>query len=486
MLRKLKDILEYKGIIEIAGSDDVQIKALTLDSRQVKPGTLFFAVKGTVSDGHTFIPQAIASGATGIVCSEMPSESAAGCTYILVDDVQQSAGFFASAFYGHPSAHMKLLGVTGTNGKTSTCTMLYYLYTDMGYNCGLISTVEYVIGKTVYTSTHTTPDPLRLNALLHEMREAGCSHCFMEVSSHALVQGRVNGLSFTGGVFTNITHDHLDYHKTFDNYIRAKKLFFDRLGDEAFALSNRDDKNGMVMLQNTRAVKYTYAISNPADFKCKIIESDLEGLLLKIDGIEIWFGLVGRFNAYNLLAVYATAFLLGADRQEILTRLSAQGRVNGRFEVFKSRNGITGIVDYAHTPDALENVLATIQHVRSGNEQLICVVGCGGNRDREKRPLMGRVAARMSNRVILTSDNPRDEDPEQIMEEMMAGIDASDYKKVLKITDRKEAIRTAVMMSRPGDIILLAGKGHETYQEIKQQRYPFDDREILKANFKDI
>lgn len=477
--------MTYKGIADIHGSAEVRVSGLTLDSRQVKPGTVFFAVKGTVSDGHSFIDRAVASGAAAVVCSDLPENLNPQCTYVQVDDVQQSAGYFASAFYGHPSSGMKLLGVTGTNGKTSTCTMLYNLFSSLGYTCGLISTVEYIIGKTVYNSTHTTPDPIRLNALLHEMREAGCTYCFMEVSSHALVQGRVNGLEFAAGVFTNITHDHLDYHITFDNYIRAKKLFFDRLGDEAFALTNRDDKNGMVMLQNTKAVKYSYAIKHPADFKCRVMESDFEGQLLKIDGIETWFSLIGKFNAYNILAVYAAAFLLGQDRQEILTHLSKQGRVNGRFEVYRSSSGITGIVDYAHTPDALENVLSTIDSIRSGNEQLITVIGCGGNRDREKRPLMGRVAARMSNKVVLTSDNPRDEDPVLIMDEMMEGVDATDYKKVLKISDRKEAIRTAVMLSKPGDIILIAGKGHETYQEIKQVKYPFDDRVVLNDIFKD-
>lgn len=364
--------------------------------------------------------------------------------------------------------------------------MLHQLFSEFGNMCGLISTVEYIIGKETYTSTHTTPNPIRLNELLAEMVAKGCTYCFMEVSSHAIVQGRINGLQLDGGIFTNITHDHLDYHLTFDNYIKAKKLFFDRLPNDAFALTNKDDRNGMVMLQNTKAAKYSYALQSVADFNCKIIESDFTGLQLKIDNREAWFQMVGKFNAYNLLAVYSTAFLLGIEPEEIITKLTLLGRVNGRFEVFRSDTGVIGIVDYAHTPDALKNVLDTINNVRTKNEQLITVVGCGGNRDKGKRPVMAKVATQLSDKVILTSDNPRNEKADDIIEEMMQGVEPINYKKTLKIADRKEAIRTALMMSNPKDIILIAGKGHETYQEINGVKYPFDDRIVLNETFKQL
>jgi UDP-N-acetylmuramoyl-L-alanyl-D-glutamate--2,6-diaminopimelate ligase len=486
MMRLLQDIAHYKGIVSIHGAANPAVEKLGLDSRQVTKNTLFFAVVGTSTDAHRFIPQVVADGASVVVCSTLPQELASSVTYVLVDDVQQSVGYFASAFYGFPSREMKLIGVTGTNGKTTCTTMLHNLFTSFGNKCGLISTVEYIIGKESFISTHTTPDPIRLNKLMADMVDQGCGYCFMEVSSHAIVQGRINALEFNGGVFTNITHDHLDYHVTFDNYIKAKKSFFDHLPSDAFALTNKDDKNGMVMLQNSKASKFSYALHSVADFQCRIIENDFEGLLLKIDQIEAWFGLAGKFNAYNLLAVYSTAFLLGIEPQEIITHLSRQGRVNGRFEVYRSPQGVIGIVDYAHTPDALENVLETINHIRTANEQLTTVVGCGGNRDKDKRPVMGRVAGRMSDKLILTSDNPRNEDPEMIISGMMEGVDPSDYKKVLKITDRKEAIRTAVMLSKPKDIILIAGKGHETYQEINGVKYPFDDRNILSDIFNQI
>lgn len=483
MSRHLKDIALYSGILQIEGSTDVLIDTLLLDSRNAKEGSLFFAVKGSKTDAHNFIPDVVKAGATAIVCSDFPKTKYENVTFIVVDDVQQSIGFFASAFYDFPSEKLQTIGVTGTNGKTSTCTMLFNLMTSLGNTCGLISTVEYIIGSTVYNSTHTTPNPIRLNEMLNEMVEAGCNYCFMEVSSHAVVQGRINGLVYHGAVFTNITHDHLDYHLTFDNYLKAKKKFFDSLPDDAFAITNKDDRNGMVMLQNSNASKYTYAIKAPADFKCKILESDFEGLLLKIDGDETWFNVIGEFNAYNILAVYATAFLLGVEKQDILTHLSGHGKVNGRFEVYRSVDGVIGIVDYAHTPDALENVLKTIQHIRTGNEQLITIAGCGGDRDKEKRPVMGKVAARLSDKVIFTSDNPRSEDPAEIIENMQSGVEAIDYKKVLKITDRKEAIKTAVMLCKPKDIILLAGKGHETYQEINGVKHPFDDRQVLTEIF---
>lgn len=486
MSRSLKDIADYKGVLAVHGNVDREVSFLELDSRQVDKGAMFFAVKGTAVDAHKFIPDVISKGASVVVCSILPDEMPEHVTFVEVDDVQQSVGYFASAFYGHPSSRFKLVGITGTNGKTTTATMLFNLFSDLGNTCGLVSTVDYRIGGKVYNSSHTTPDPIRLNALMAEMVAADCSYCFMEVSSHAVVQGRINGLHFDGAVFTNITHDHLDYHGTFDNYIKAKKLFFDHLPLEAFALVNKDDRNGQVMVQNTKASKYTYALKSAADFSCRILESDFEGLLLKLDQDEVWFNLVGKFNAYNLLAVYAVAFLLEVERQDILMHLSKQPGVNGRFEVYRSPNGIIGIVDYAHTPDALENVLSTINEIRSTNEQLLTVVGCGGNRDKEKRPVMAKVASKASDKVILTSDNPRDEDPETIIGEMLVGVEVSDYKKVVKITDRKEAIRAAMLMSHPKDIVLIAGKGHETYQEIKGVKHPFDDRKILLELFKEI
>ncbi len=459
-MKALADIIKDITVIEIIGNQNVDINTLVLDSRKAEAGALFFAVKGTTTDAHNFIPDVIQKGASVIVCSDIPETINPEVTYIKVKDVQQTVGFVASAFYNYPSSQFKLIGITGTNGKTTTTTMLHQLFTALGNTCGLISTVEYIIGTTTYSSTHTTPDPIRLNELMAEMVSKNCNYCFMEVSSHAVVQGRINGLAFDGGAFTNITHDHLDYHLTFDNYIKAKKQFFDQLPQDAFALTNKDDRNGMVMLQNTKASKYSYALHTQADFTCKIIENDFSGLLLKIDNREAWFGLVGKFNAYNLLTVYAIAFLLEIEPELIITKLSLLGRVNGRFEVYRSEKGIIGIVDYAHTPDALKNVLDTINAIRTKNEQLITVVGCGGNRDKTKRPIMASVVAQLSDKVILTSDNPRDEDPTAIIEEMAAGIDATQYKKTLKITDRKEAIRTAVMLCEAKDLILIAGKRH--------------------------
>ena len=486
MSKRLNDITRYKGILSINGKENPEINQLVLDSRQITSGDLFFAVKGTGVDAHQFIPQVIEKGCSVVVCSTLLEHLSEQVTYVLVDDVQQSVGYFASAFYDEPSQKLKLIGITGTNGKTTTSTMLFNLVTGFGHKCGLISTVEYIIGDKVYNSTHTTPDPIKLNALLAEMVSNECTYCFMEVSSHSVVQGRINGLNFDGGVFTNITHDHLDYHGTFDNYIKAKKGFFDQLSEEAFALTNADDRNGKVMLQNSKASKYTYAIKGNGDFKCRIMESDFEGLLLRIDNDEVWFSLVGEFNAYNLLAVYSTAFLLGFERDAILTKLSGIGRVNGRFEVYRSKTGIVGIVDYAHTPDALENVLRTINDIRSTNESLVTVVGCGGNRDKEKRPVMGKVAALLSDKLILTSDNPRNEDPETIIQQMSEGVEANDKKKVLQIKDRKEAIRAAIMLCKPKDILLIAGKGHETYQEIAGVKHPFDDRVVLKEIFNQL
>ncbi|MDP2174832.1 MAG: UDP-N-acetylmuramoyl-L-alanyl-D-glutamate--2,6-diaminopimelate ligase [Bacteroidota bacterium] len=472
--------------IQFFGNENPLIENLVLDSRDAKIGSLFFAVVGTKTDAHQFIPQIIENGVSAIVCSKLPDTINPEVAYVLVEDVQQSVGYFASAFYDFPSEKLKLIGVTGTNGKTTCTSILFHLFQSLGYQCGLISTVEYLIGNQTFHSTHTTPDPIKLNALLHQMVEAQCSHCFMEVSSHSVVQGRINGLAFDGGVFTNITHDHLDYHGTFDAYIKAKKGFFDALSIDAFALTNADDKNGKVMLQNTKASKYTYAIHSPADFTCKVLECDFNGLLLRIEKIEAWFNLVGKFNAYNLLTVYATAFLMGEKHEDIITHLTKQTRVSGRFEVLRSSNGVVAIVDYAHTPDALENVLETINQIRTKNEQLITVVGCGGDRDKEKRPKMGKISTKMSDKVIFTSDNPRSEKPEAIIEEMIGGVDASHYKKMLKIVDRKEAIRTALMMSQKGDIILVAGKGHETYQEIQGVKHAFDDRIIIYDIFKEL
>ena len=483
----LQDILKnVKLKFKCFGAQNPQINGLILDSREANVGKMFFAVKGTVTDGHQFISSVIEKGASAIVCSDLPSEINPNIAYILVDDVQQSVGYLAASFYQNPSSKLKLVGITGTNGKTTVTSILYQLFTSMGFQCGLISTVEYIIGKETFTSTHTTPNPIKINELMAEMVNKGCTYCFMEVSSHSVVQGRINGLIFEGGAFTNLSHDHLDYHKTFDNYIKAKKGFFDSLPFGSFALTNKDDKNGKVMLQNTEAAKYTYALNSLANFTTKIIESDFEGLLLKIDDLEVWFQLVGKFNAYNLLCVYGVAFLLGIDKETIVTELSKQNRVNGRFEVLRSNSGLVAIVDYAHTPDALLNVLETINIIRTKNEQLITVVGCGGNRDIEKRPEMGKIAAKLSNKTIFTSDNPRNELAEDIISQMEKGVNPSDYKKVLKIADRKEAIKTACMMSKKGDIILVAGKGHETYQEINGIKSPFDDRVILKQIFNEI
>jgi UDP-N-acetylmuramoyl-L-alanyl-D-glutamate--2,6-diaminopimelate ligase len=482
-LKGLTDILAGVKVVSSIGEANVTISSLFIDSREVKKGGLFVAVRGTLTDGHLFIPKAIENGAVMVICEEMPDEKAEGVCYIKVADSSIALGKAASNFYDNPSSKFKLVGITGTNGKTSIATMLHELYKKLGYKAGLISTVVNKIGDTEIESTHTTPDAISINRLMDEMVDAGCTYCFMEVSSHAIHQERVGGLHFAGGVFTNITHDHLDYHKTFKEYIKAKKKFFDDLSFDAFALTNRDDKNGKVMLQNCAASQYNYGLKNPADFKVKILEADFNGMLLDLDGNQAWFNIMGHFNAYNLVAVYAVAFLLGEDREKIITVMSSLGRVQGRFETVVSPNKIVGIIDYAHTPDALNNVLKAINEIRTTNEQLITVVGCGGNRDKEKRPAMGDIASRYSDKVIFTADNPRDEDPLEIVNQMSLGVDARFHKRVLNIIDRKEAIRTAVMMAQPNDIILVAGKGHETYQEIKGEKLPFDDRDILVTNF---
>ena len=482
-MKLLSDILYKVKLEEVVGSTNVAIIDVTFDSRAVKKDSLFIAIKGTASDGHQFIDKAIESGAVSVLCEELPSNQKENITYIKVKNSSEALGYIACNFYDNPSEKLKLVGITGTNGKTTTVTLLFNLFRGLGYNVGLLSTVQNKINNTVIPSTHTTPDALKLNELLAQMVAEGCQYAFMEVSSHAIVQHRITGIKFKGAAFSNITHDHLDYHKTFDEYIKAKKGFFDALTDDAFALTNRDDKNGLVMLQNTRAKKHTYSLKSISDFKCKIIESHLNGLLLNIDNQELWVKLIGTFNAYNVLVVYAVAQLLKQDKVQVLTTLSNLNSVEGRFQYTKSKEGIIAIVDYAHTPDALKNVLETIKDIRTGNEQVITLVGCGGDRDSAKRPIMAQIACEYSNRVLLTSDNPRTENPEDILNQMQAGINPVDAKKTLRISDRKEAIKTACSFAKAGDIILIAGKGHEKYQEINGVKHPFDDYEIVKEIF---
>ena len=482
---KINEILVNCNLLDIVGDKDLEIPNITFDSRKVEPGTLFFAVKGTQVDGHDYIDKAIAQGASAIVCEKMPNELAEKVTYGLVDNSAYVLGVAASNFFGNPSKHLRLVGVTGTNGKTTIATLLYRLFTDAGYCCGLLSTIENIVNRDVVPSTHTTPDPIELNALLHQMVEQGCEYAFMEVSSHSVAQDRIAGLHFAGGIFTNLTHDHLDYHKTMANYRNAKKKFFDDLPQTAFALTNLDDKNGAVMLQNTKARKLSYALKHDADFKGIVMESHFDGMMLKVNGMEMYTQLVGGFNASNLLAIYGAAIALGFDKDELLVEISKLRGANGRFDMVHSENGIVGIVDYAHTPDALENVLKTINEVRCHKETLITIVGCGGNRDTTKRPEMAAVAVKLSDKVILTSDNPRFEDPDDIIRQMKAGIADEDRHKVLSITNRGEAIRTAVALAKKGDIILLAGKGHENYQEINGVKNHFDDKEVLSEAFKE-
>ncbi len=483
-MKLLSDILYKVKLEEIIGSTHVAISSIVFDSRKVKKDSLFVATKGAADDGHIYIQKAIELGAIAIVCEEIPKDKNDQITYVKVADSTYALGVMACNYYDNPSEKLKLVGITGTNGKTTTVTLLFNLFKSLGYSVGLLSTVQNKINNTVIPSTHTTPDAITLNELLFKMEEQGCEFVFMEVSSHAIVQNRIAGINFTGALFSNITHDHLDYHKTFDEYIKAKKQFFNLLPSTAFALTNRDDKNGMVMLQNTKANKYTYALKNIADYKCKIIESHLNGLLLNIDNHEVWVKLIGTFNAYNILSVYATAVLLKQDITSVLTALSNLNSVEGRFQYVKSPNGVIGIIDYAHTPDALKNVLETVKEIRSGSEQVITLVGCGGDRDSAKRPIMAAIACEYSNKVILTSDNPRTEDPEEILNQMQAGVNPVDVKKVLRITDRREAIKIACSFSSKGDIILIAGKGHEKYQEINGVKHDFDDLEILKETIK--
>ena len=482
---KLKDILTNCNLLEIVGEKDVDVADITFDSRKVSQGTLFFAVKGTQVDGHDYIDGAIEKGASVVVCEKMPRKKADKVTYVKVDNSAYVLGVGASNFYGNPSEKLKLVGVTGTNGKTTIATLLYRLFTGAGYNCGLLSTIENIVNRDVVPSTHTTPDPIELNTLLQEMVDKGCEYAFMEVSSHSVAQDRIAGLHFAGGIFTNLTHDHLDYHKTMANYRNAKKKFFDDLPQNAFALTNLDDKNGAYMLQNTQARKLSYALKHDADFKGVVMESHFDGMMLKVNGTEMFTQLVGGFNASNILAIYGAATALGFNKDELLVEISKLRGANGRFDMVHSEKGIVGIVDYAHTPDALENVLKTINEVRCHKETLITVVGCGGNRDTTKRPEMAAVAVKLSDRVILTSDNPRNEDPDEIIRQMKAGVSEADQGKVLSITNRREAIRTAVALAKRGDIILLAGKGHENYQEIKGVKNHFDDKEVLSEAFKE-
>lgn len=483
-MKELKDILYKVSLTSTYGNMNVSVEGICFDSRKVERGFLFVAIRGTVSDGHAFIPKAIDLGATVIVCERLPESITESVTFVTVKNTANALGIMASNFYDNPSRKLKLTGVTGTNGKTTTVTLLYQLFINLGYRTGLISTVENRIIEQVVPATHTTPDPLQLNQLLARMADEGCQFVFMEVSSHAVDQERIAGIKFAGAIFTNITHDHLDYHKTFDNYIKAKKKFFDELSSDAFAIVNADDKRGMVMLQNTRAAKHTFGLKKMTDFKARIITNSIEGLELDVDGKSVWFKMIGDFNAYNLLGVYATAVLLGQEPDEVLTQLSSLRGAPGRFEQVNPGSKVIAIVDYAHTPDALQNVLDTISQFRTGTEQVITVVGCGGNRDKTKRPLMASIACRLSDKVVLTSDNPRDEDPMEIIKDMQSGIMPGEAKKTLVIADREEAIKTACMMAKEKDIVLVAGKGHETYQEIKGVKHPFDDREVVERMLK--
>ena len=482
---KIKEIIVNCNLLELIGDKDIDITKVSFDSRTVEPGTMFFAVKGTQTDGHAYIDTALEKGASAIVCEKLPKKLQDGVTYIRVDNSAYVLGVGASNFYGNPSRSLKLVGVTGTNGKTTIATLLYRLFTDAGYACGLLSTIENIVDHEVIPSTHTTPDPVELNALLRKMVDHQCEYAFMEVSSHSIDQNRIAGLHFAGGIFTNLTHDHLDYHKTMANYRNAKKKFFDDLPASAFALTNLDDKNGSVMLQNTKAKKLSYALKHDADFKGIVLESHFDGMLMKVNNTEMYTRLVGGFNASNILAIYGAATALGFDKDELLVEISKLNGANGRFDMVRSDSGIVGIVDYAHTPDALENVLKTINEVRKHKETLITVVGCGGNRDTTKRPEMAAVAVKLSDKVILTSDNPRDEEPDEIIRQMKEGVAVEEMRKVLSITDRHEAIRTAVALANKGDIILLAGKGHEDYQIIKGVKRHFDDKEELSLALKE-
>ena len=482
-MKSLKDILAGIEILESTGDLAIQIKGIQFDSRKVKPGDLFVAVKGTHVDGHQFIAKAVEQGAAAVVCEILPETIPSGVVVVKIEQTQINFGKMVAAYYNHPSANLKVVGVTGTNGKTTIATLLYKTFSLLGYKVGLISTIKYYVGHDEFPATHTTPDALQIQELMAKMVEAGCEYCFMEVSSHAIDQDRISGIEFNGGIFTNLTHDHLDYHLTFAEYLKAKKKFFDNLPGTAFALTNADDKNGMVMLQNTSALKQTYSLRTLANFHCKILEKHFDGMLLSIDGQEVWTHFTGVFNASNLLAVAGATLLLGVDRNELLRILSELRPVSGRFEIIRSPEGKYAVVDYAHTPDAIQNVLSGISEIRTGNEQVITVVGAGGDRDKTKRPKMAAEAVKQSDKVILTSDNPRSEEPEQILADMEVGVEPHQKHKVLSIVNRKEAIKTACMLAKPGDIILVAGKGHEDYQEIKGVKYHFDDKEVINEIF---
>lgn len=482
----LRDLLYGVTLEAVVGNTDIIIGSLQFDSRKVEFNDCFVAISGSISDGHNFIEKAVNQGALAVVCEKLPDVIINGVTYVQVDDSQKALAIMASNYYGKPSSRLKLIGITGTNGKTTVATLLYELFRKAGFAAGLISTVKVMINDTKFEATHTTPDSLAINNYLNEMFLDGVEYCFMEVSSHGIHQKRTEALTFAGGVFTNLTQDHLDYHKTFAEYRDVKKLFFDQLPKTAFALVNEDDKNGSVMVQNTRAKKFTYALKTHADFKAQVLENQFSGLLLKINNSELWSKLIGNFNAYNLLAIYGVASILELDEIEVLRIISELESVAGRFQYKISENNITAIVDYAHTPDALKNVLETINSIRTGNETLITVMGCGGNRDKDKRPKMGHIASALSNKVIFTSDNPRNEDPEHIIAEIEKGVEPQNYKKTISITDRKQAIKTACQLAEKNDIILIAGKGHETYQEIQGVKHDFDDMKILNDFLKNM
>lgn len=480
-MKSIKELIRALDAVQVVGDTSVGVSGLNYDSRKVAVGDCFFAVVGVQSDGHNYIPQAVERGACVVVCERLPESFAEGVCYVQVADTNAAMADMAAAYYDNPSRELKLVGVTGTNGKTTTATLLYELFGLLGYRAGLISTVVYRVGSREIESTHTTPDAIRLNAMLREMVDEGCEYCFMECSSHAIVQDRIRGLRFVGGMFTNLTHDHLDYHKTFAEYLRAKKLFFDRLPKGAFALTNIDDRNGRVIVQNTQATVRTLSLRSMADFRCKLVEMLMDGMLLRLDGEEVWVKFIGRFNAYNLLTIYAAALMLGQSKEEVLTAISTLQSVSGRFEYIRAEDGTTAVVDYAHTPDALENVITTIEEIRRPDQNLIVLCGCGGDRDKTKRPEMAAIAVKYATTAIFTSDNPRSEDPEQILRDMVEGLPSS--ARYLKIADREDAIRTAAMLARPGDIILLAGKGHETYQIIGTEKIHFDDREQIRKHF---
>lgn len=479
-MKSLKDILYKVHIEAVKGTTDLAIDKIEFDSRKIQLNDAFVAIRGVVADGHQFIDTAVNQGAVAVICEEFPERIVNGVTYIQVQNTHEALAFMAANYYDNPSVHIKLVGVTGTNGKTTVASLLYQMFKRAGYKVGLLSTVKILVDEIEFKATHTTPDSLTINYYLNEMTAAGCEFCFMEVSSHGIHQKRTEGLHFAGGIFTNLTHDHLDYHKTFAEYRDVKKSFFDHLPKTAFAITNVDDKNGTVMVQNTVAKKVTYAIKSYADYKAQILENQFSGLLLKVNNHEVWTKLIGAFNAYNLLAIYATGVELGLESNEVLRLLSELESVSGRFQYFVSANGITAVVDYAHTPDALENVLKTINEIRTKNETLVTVVGCGGDRDKTKRPEMAQIASELSNKVIFTSDNPRSEDPQTIIDEMEKGVEPQNFKKTLSILDRKQAIKTACQMAQPRDIVLIAGKGHETYQEIKGVRHDFDDMKVVK------